>query len=55
MFDFFKVLADEVDRAVMQKPAISAKKPILASSIKKPVVPVRSAGGNSGKHIDNFL
>lgn len=50
-YNFVLVLADEVDRAVMQKPAISAKKPVLSSAIKKPAVPARSAGGNSGKHV----
>lgn len=39
----------------MQKPAISAKKPILSSAIKKPAVPIRSAGVNSGKQLHELL
>lgn len=42
-------MSDEVDRAIMQKPAIAAKKPGLGSAIKRPAASIRSAGGtNSG-------
>lgn len=46
------VLPDEVDRAVMQKPAITAKKPVLGSATKRSAGPMRSAGSNSAGAVD---
>lgn len=45
--NFVSVVADEVDRVVMQKPAIAAKKPGLASALKRPAAGIRITSASS--------
>lgn len=49
------MIADEVDRAIMQKPVSSAKKPVLGSAIKRPAAAIRSAGGTNSGNIKHNI